>query len=43
MTGGAFTECARSFLARVAPPIVEKPFEVDMLVAAIDALMIRRE
>ena len=31
MTGGAFTQRARDFLARVNNPRLEKPFELDHL------------
>jgi PAS domain S-box-containing protein len=43
MTGGAFTDRARRFLARVTPPVLEKPFDSDRLVAVVDALIAKRE
>ncbi len=42
MTGGAFTDRSRDFLARVTPPVLAKPFEVDALVAIVNQLMSAR-
>ena len=39
MTGGAFTEQARSFFDRVENPTIEKPFDRAELMAVIDALL----
>jgi PAS domain S-box-containing protein len=35
VTGGAFTERARAFVAEVRAPVVEKPFQLDALVALL--------
>jgi signal transduction histidine kinase/ActR/RegA family two-component response regulator len=42
MTGGAFTARAGEFLASVDAPMLEKPFEPDMLHTVVDALEHRR-
>jgi len=39
LTGGAFTARARAFLEQIRNPTVEKPFEVEVLRAAIDAVL----
>jgi DNA-binding response OmpR family regulator len=39
MTGGAFTEAARSFLETVANPVVAKPIDVVVLRALVDELL----
>jgi len=39
MTGGAFTEQAKRFFARVDNPTIEKPFDRAELVAMIDRLL----
>lgn len=35
MTGGAFTAGARDFLGKTSNPRLEKPFEVDAILAAL--------
>jgi CheY-like chemotaxis protein len=42
LTGGAFTEAARAFLASTLQPWVEKPFEPDALRAQVHALLATR-
>jgi hypothetical protein len=42
MTGGAFTSRARSFLASVKNPKIDKPFTSRALVRAIADLVARR-
>jgi CheY-like chemotaxis protein len=37
MTGGAFTDEARRFLADVNPRLIEKPFQAGELVAIVNA------
>ncbi|MBL8717509.1 MAG: response regulator, partial [Myxococcales bacterium] len=39
LTGGAFTARARAFLEQIGNPTVEKPFEVEVLRAAIEAVL----
>ncbi len=39
MTGGAVTPEAREFLARVRPPLLEKPFDMAELLAVVSAHM----
>jgi signal transduction histidine kinase len=39
MTGGAFTEEARNFLAVVDPPVVDKPFDLAALRALVETLV----
>ncbi|MHB1844932.1 MAG: hybrid sensor histidine kinase/response regulator [Deltaproteobacteria bacterium] len=42
MTGGVFTPAARAFLERVPNPRIEKPFDVDALLATVGELLARR-
>ena len=41
MTGGAFTDAARDFLRSVPNPRLEKPFDIDGLLAMVDAALAR--
>jgi len=43
VTGGAFTDEARAFLARVPNPVLEKPVAADALRAAIAQVRPRRD
>lgn len=38
MTGGAYTESARRFLAAVGNPNIQKPFDVDDLLALVEQI-----
>ena len=42
MTGGVFTPAAQAFLERVPNPRIEKPFDVDALLASVGELLARR-
>jgi len=39
LTGGAFTPRAQEFLARIANPRLEKPFDIDELLVLIRKVM----
>jgi hypothetical protein len=39
MTGGAFTENARQFLAQLANPSIEKPFKASKLRQMVQGLL----
>ena len=43
LTGGAFTDGAREFLARVPNPRIEKPFEPSALREAVAAGLVARQ
>lgn len=42
MTGGAFTEAGRAFLAEVQQPVIEKPYEITALLEAIERVQSAR-